>query len=311
MTGQLEDLSRRLQEWAENSPQNFQAEHLLIAAEIARLHRQNSHAIDLYEAAIASVMKAARAITAEIVLEGSLRELVRIAIENAGAQRALLLQEQDGQLVVAATGAIEGGAVNIGAPKPHISDTPRTWAVISYVRQTDDRVAVGDGLVDERFATDPYIVATRPRSILCVPIVHYGKLGGILYLENNLAPDAFRADRIELFQLLSAQAAVSLKMAKLYAEMKQEVLERQRAEERLRAVTEGTASVTGDDFFQSLVRHLALTLQVPYAFVAKCTGVRNTRVRTLAFWQGDHLGDNVEYNVAETPCLKVVDGTVC
>ena len=93
--------------------------------------------------------------------------------------------------------------------------------------------------------------------------------------------------------------------------MKQEVVERRRAEEMLRAVTEGTASVTGDDFFNSLVRHLASALQVRYAFVAQCTDARKTTARTLAFWKGDGFGENFEYNVAETPCLKVLDGTVC
>jgi transcriptional regulator with GAF, ATPase, and Fis domain len=179
------------------------------------------------------------------------------------------------------------------------------------VRQTGESIVVGDACADERFANDPYIVSTKPRSVMCVPIVQHGKPGGILYLENNLVPDAFTADRVEMLRLLSAQAAISLENAKLYADMRQEVVERRRAEEMLRAVTEGTASVTGDDFFYSLVRHLASALQVRYAFVAKCTDVRKTRVRTLAFWQGDHIGDNIEYDVAETPCLKVLDGTLC
>jgi len=395
ITGQLESLSRRLQRWAENAPQNFQAQHLMVSAEIARLHKRSGDALGLYEAAIeaattherrreralanelyarfwlergqqpiaaalmiearrsyaqwgaaakvehlghtypdllrtqadtevrwpteavtspldiATVLKAARAITSEIVLEDFLRELVRIAIENAGAQRGMFLREQDGQLVVAAAGSVEAGAVNIVETNPVVSNSPLSLAVISYVRQTGESVVVGNALVDERFANDPYIVATKPRSILCVPIVHYGKFGGILYLENNLAHDAFTADRIEMLRILSAQAAISLENAQLYEGMKQEVLERRRAEEMLRAVTEGTASVTGDDFFYSLVRHLAFALQVRYAFVAKCTDARKTRVRTLAFWQGDHIGENVEYNVAETPCLKVLDGTVC
>ena len=160
---------------------------------------------------------------------------------------------------------------------------------------------VGNARTDERFANDPYIVSTKPRSILCVPIIQHGKLGGILYLENNLVPDAFTADRIEMLRILSAQAAISLENAKLYDDVKQEVVERRRAEEMLRAVTEGTASVTGDDFFYSLVRHLASALQVRYAFVAKCIDARKTRVRTLAFWQGDHIGDNIEYDVAAHP----------
>jgi formate hydrogenlyase transcriptional activator len=112
-------------------------------------------------------------------------------------------------------------------------------------------------------------------------------------------------------RILSAQAAISLENAKLYAAVKGEVVERQRAEEMLRAVTEGTASVTGDDFFYSLVCHLAAALQVRYAFVAKCIDASKTRVRTIAFWQGDHLGENFEYDVVETPCMQVLDGTMC
>ncbi|MGH8070824.1 MAG: sigma 54-interacting transcriptional regulator [Candidatus Entotheonellia bacterium] len=392
---QLDALSRRLQWWAENSPQNFQAQHLLVSAEIARVHRQSADAIGLYEAAIeaataherqreralanelyarfwrqrgqqriaaalmaearwgyaqwgaaakvehleytypdllhthadaglrwqteavtapldiSTVMKAARAITSELVLEDFLRELVRIAIENAGAQRGVFLQEQDGRLVVAAEGAVEAGAINIVGSKPVASDAPLSLAVISYVRQTGESVVVGNALADERFANDPYVVSTKSRSILCVPIIQHGKLGGILYLENNLAPDAFTADRIEMLRILSAQAAISLENAKLYEAMKAEVVERRRAEEMLRAVTEGTASVTGDDFFYSLVRHVAAALQFRYALVAKCIDARKTRVRTLAFWQEDHIGENVEYDVAETPCLKVLNGTVC
>jgi formate hydrogenlyase transcriptional activator len=393
--GQLATLHRRLRWWAENSPQNFQAQHLMVSAEIARIHGRSADATTLYEAAItaattyeraseralanelyarfwlergqqkvaavfmaearsgyarwgasakvtdlgrkyqhlldsmpgtgvlghteaptpaldvSTVLKAARAITSELVLEDFLRELVRIAMENAGAQRGVFLQEQDGQLMIAAEGSVEAGAVNVIGLKPVVSDTPLSMAVISYVRETGESLVVGNGCADERFANDPYIVSTKPRSMMCVPIIQHGKLSGILYLENNLVSDAFTADRVEMLRVLSAQAAISLENAKLYADVKQEVVERQRAEEMLRAVTEGTASVTGDDFFYSLVRHLASALQVRYAFVAKCIDARKTRVRTLAFWQGDHIGDNIEYDVAATPCLKVLHGAVC
>ena len=49
----------------------------------------------------------------ELVLEDFLRELVWIAIENAGAQRGVFLQDQDGQLMVAAEGSVDAGTVNV------------------------------------------------------------------------------------------------------------------------------------------------------------------------------------------------------
>ena len=41
------------------------------------------------------------------------------------------------------------------------------------------------------FSADPYVADRRARSILCLPLITQGKLVGILYLENNLAPHVF------------------------------------------------------------------------------------------------------------------------
>ncbi len=79
----------------------------------------------------------------------------------------------------------------------------------------------------------------------------------------------------------------------------------------LRLLVEGTAAVTGDDFFRSLARHLAAALNVRYAFVAECTTPANTCVRTLAFWLGADFGENFEYVLAGTPCEQVIGGAVC
>jgi hypothetical protein len=79
--------------------------------------------------------------------------------------------------------------------------------------------------------------------------------------------------------------------------------------EALRAVAEGTAGHTGDEFFRSLVRHLAAVVGTRYAFVAVFAG--GTRVRTLAFWLRDRIGDNIEWDVVGTPCEDVVRGNLC
>src|SRR5262245_13175952 len=78
----------------------------------------------------------------------------------------------------------------------------------------------------------------------------------------------------------------------------------------LHAVVEGTARGTGQEFFQSLVRHLAEAVDVPYAVVAEFADV-NTRIRTLAFWARGRIVDNMEYDYAGTPCAAVVRGELC
>jgi formate hydrogenlyase transcriptional activator len=80
--------------------------------------------------------------------------------------------------------------------------------------------------------------------------------------------------------------------------------------EVLRRLVEGTASSTGDVFFRSLVCNLSLAVGTAYCFIAEFTAV-TTRVRTLAFWGRGHFLDNVEFDLAGTPCEEVVRGALC
>src|SRR5436189_2989380 len=100
---------------------------------------------------------------------------------------------------------------------------------------------MGEATWDVRFAGDGYTLASRSKSILCVPVGHQGRLAGILYLENNLTADAFTPDRIEVMRVLAAQTAISLENARLYDDtkklyegMKGEVERRTVAERALR-----------------------------------------------------------------------------
>ena len=75
----------------------------------------------------------------------------------------------------------------------------------------------------------------------------------------------------------------------------------------LHAVVEGTARGTGQEFFQSLVRHLAEAIDVHYAVVAEFPNAP-PHVRTLAFWERDRIVGNFEYDFTGTPCAEIVGG---
>jgi PAS domain S-box-containing protein len=108
-------------------------------------------------------------------------------------------------------------------------------AIVNYANRTSKNVVLADAANDEQFASDPYVAQHQPKSIACSPISRLGRLVGILYLENNLTTNAFTPDRIEVMQILSAQAAISLEDVRLYEEMKQEIAGRQRTEMELRS----------------------------------------------------------------------------
>jgi hypothetical protein len=88
-----------------------------------------------------------------------------------------------------------------------------------------------------------------------------------------------------------------------------DVTDRHLEEERFKAIVIGTASATGKDFFPTLVRHMAAALGTRYAFITDCADQK--RAKVLAVWTGDRFGDLFEFDSADTPCMKVLNGEVC
>jgi formate hydrogenlyase transcriptional activator len=77
----------------------------------------------------------------------------------------------------------------------------------------------------------------------------------------------------------------------------------------LRSVVEGTASSVGEDFLRKLVHQMALAVGVSHAFVAEFADAQH--VRTLAYWKGDRIVPNIEFELHGTPCEEVVAGGMC
>lgn len=78
---------------------------------------------------------------------------------------------------------------------------------------------------------------------------------------------------------------------------------RKRAEEYLRTLVEGTATVTGTEFFSALVRYTAKALDAPYVLVSELMG---DRLHTLGFFADEELQPPISYNIACTPCEKAL-----
>ncbi|HEX9638155.1 MAG TPA: sigma 54-interacting transcriptional regulator [Acidobacteriota bacterium] len=81
-------------------------------------------------------------------------------------------------------------------------------------------------------------------------------------------------------------------------------------DQALLSIVEATADKAGEEFFRQLVKHLALALEVDYAFVAEFAGAP-TRVRTVALWGPGGPLDNIEYDLDGTPCQEVLNGSRC
>ncbi len=172
---------------------------------------------------LAAILKASQTLSGEIELEKLLSTLLHIVIENAGADKCVLMILRDDSLrdTKGERLSIEG-SMAVGTepvvlqrlPVEESQDIP--LKLIYKVKHNRQTVVLLDASADPTLANDAYIIRQQPKSILCSPILHQGKLMGILYLENNLATGAFTSDRVELLNLLCAQAAISLENAQLY-----------------------------------------------------------------------------------------------
>ena len=260
---------------------------------------------------VAAILKGSQAISGEMILDQLVERLMRIVLEDAGAERALLLCPAENEWRVDAAGEVDEKGISLNATSTNAKEHAYSKGVINYVSRTREYLLSRNAQQDYRLTGDNYIHEHAVKSVLCVPIVHQQELTAILYLENNLMPNAFTGERALIVQALAAQAAIALKNASLYGDVVKEIEERRQAESALRVIASGTASVTGEDFFKSLVQSLADSLQVKAIFVSECVDPGNLRVRTMAFMKDGNFVDNIEYDLTDTPCEGVIAGQSC
>jgi two-component sensor histidine kinase/tRNA A-37 threonylcarbamoyl transferase component Bud32 len=176
---------------------------------------------------VSSLMKATRCLSAEIVLSNLLEKMMHLIIENAGARKGLLVLEHENRLFIRLECAVERDILlSPSIPLEEASTIGQPASLIRFAARTRENLVLNNASSEGDFITDPYIVKNKPRSVICTPIIHQGKLTGIIYLENNLTPGAFTADRLEVINILSAQAAVSIENARLYQTLEARVEER-------------------------------------------------------------------------------------
>jgi predicted ATPase/signal transduction histidine kinase/tRNA A-37 threonylcarbamoyl transferase component Bud32 len=217
----VEDLEEKYPQLREMTPLNGSFAHNETTTTIHTSTGSDARVLDL-----ATVMKASLAISSEIVLDKLLASLMRISLENAGAQLGFLILVRDGKLLILAQASVvaEDVAVLQFTPVEECQDLPVT--VINYVERTRSDLVLNNATMEGLFTADPYIAKHQLKSLLCTPIMNQGKLIGILYLENNLTIGAFTPHRLEVLRLLSSQVAISLENALLYNSVEQKVQDR-------------------------------------------------------------------------------------
>jgi histidine kinase len=175
---------------------------------------------------LASFIKFSQAITSEIILENLLSNLIKILLENAAAQKVVLLLTHDERrkipaerLYIEAMGTVMDNVMTVLQSIPLETSQDLPISVVNYVFRSQENLVLDDATIAEPFNSDTYIQTSQAKSILCLPILYQSKLQGIIYLENHLTAGTFTQERVEVLNVLVSQAAIALINAQLYTKV--------------------------------------------------------------------------------------------
>ena len=183
---------------------------------------------------LAAVVRAAQAVSSEIVLDKLIETLLVMAVQHAGAERGILVLLRDGQPCVAAQAVMGQSKVQVTLRQAEVTDADVPAPVLQYVMRTRQGAALDDPACADLFAENEPSSDGWLRSALCLPLVKQTKLVGLVHLENRRAPAKLTAARRDVLNVIASQAAISLENANLYSDLAAENRERRRAEEALR-----------------------------------------------------------------------------
>jgi PAS domain S-box-containing protein len=179
---------------------------------------------------VVTVVKASQAVSSEIVLPRLIETLMKIALQNAGADRSLLILSRDNDFWIAAEGRARGDAFEVILSQTPLSTAECSEALVRFAIRTEKSVIVDDASRPDPLCDADYVRCRHPRSLLCLPLMKQRKLAGLLYFENSLTSRAFTPDRVAVLEFLASQAVISLENARLYADLRIENAERKRTE---------------------------------------------------------------------------------
>ena len=165
-----------------------------------------------------TIAKIARAVSSSMRPEELIDTLLEIAVEHAGADRALLIRSEG------ATFRLEAEAITLHSKNEklprHAAVPPQVapLTILRYVVKTENTVLIDDTSRAHQFSGDKYFVGRHCHSLICLPLLRNGEVIGVLYLENSEVSEVFKRIRKEVMEILVAHQALSLENALLHAE---------------------------------------------------------------------------------------------
>ncbi|MBK9503561.1 MAG: AAA family ATPase [Leptospiraceae bacterium] len=166
-----------------------------------------------------TMIQATHAISSEKDFDLLLKIVMRILLENSGADKGVILTVDNQQAEIKFVNELACLILNHEYKFNKSKTTELANSVLNSAFRTKQLVLLDNAYMDGIFTNDPYIQKNHSKSILCYPIFNQNKIRGIVYLENTLATNVFTKDRIHILNLLSTQIAISIENTKFIKQL--------------------------------------------------------------------------------------------
>lgn len=168
---------------------------------------------------VGSLFKSVKAMSIEMDTTVLLEKAMTVIVENIGAERAVLIEKLDGELIVRTNGSAETPVVFNKPMLLNDYDSAPHSLILSVSREKKP-IILEEPHRDGIYGKDSYIKKTKPMSVMAYPALHKGELVAVLYLEHSSVNKLFSKERLEILEILVGQAVVSLENARLYNQLK-------------------------------------------------------------------------------------------
>jgi transcriptional regulator with GAF, ATPase, and Fis domain len=155
---------------------------------------------------LSALMKVSTTINSIRGLDDLLERLLELLFEVVPAQRGAILLTNDGSFET---------SLVFGLDRAHGKDqavnVSRT--IVQQVLRDGVALLASDTTIEPTLATER-LIAARAHSVMCVPLMMFGRKLGVLYLDTTRARDQFNRDHLQLVTAIAGIAAVAIENAR-------------------------------------------------------------------------------------------------
>jgi predicted ATPase/class 3 adenylate cyclase len=169
-----------------------------------------------------TIIEANQALSSQNTLQGLIETTIDVFWKNASSTKLVFLLKQEEEYNVVGIG--RQGSIEV--IDRNLSEAEYPESLVLYMDRSRQTYVSADLGSEKNMEHDEYVRKNQPRSVVCVPLMTSDRILGAIYLENNLAEGAFDESRIEFFETIAAQLAISLDNVLLYSELEQKVMDR-------------------------------------------------------------------------------------